>query len=137
MDDRALCEASCKKCGHTWLPYGSTFQNLPHIDNVKCPECGNEQEIKWLDSETKRKLLQEKLGLNKNNATETRIANLEAEVKILKDMISVQDTKRELVENNVSNIIAWAKKREQDFDAIEEIAKELEEDYDRFKQENK
>ena len=50
----------CKKCKARTKPFGDSLKIVPYSANVICPECGNEEWVDWLDTETLKKVLQNK-----------------------------------------------------------------------------
>lgn len=127
--------ATCQECDHQWYPYGRfTKMGVPHTAITKCPKCGNKGEVTWLDSETDKKLVQQRLGLLENSPQ--KIKDLEHKVELLTKEIELEKKKRELFEAELEQFEYWAEDREEDFLHIEQLAKELD-DEKKFKEDNK
>jgi hypothetical protein len=125
--DHAVIQATCIKCNHKWSPYGEKFTLLPHIATISCPKCGDSAESHWYDEATKKKLTLRKLGLDGSAEANKKIKDLEKRISILEKENKILREKDELTNAKITQINSWKKDREQDFIAIEELAKEDEE----------
>jgi len=135
MTESLTLQAQCEKCGHTWLPFGRfTQMRVPHFANITCPECKNQQQNTWLDSESQTKLAQKQLNLGEDKSG--KILELEHKIQLLEKELELEKKKRELFEVRLEQFSVWADEREQDFQFIENLANELHDD-ENFRNNNK
>jgi uncharacterized Zn finger protein (UPF0148 family) len=124
MAETAILEATCELCDFKWRPFGYSSYNLPYDARVTCPKCHHIENMEWYDSETSKKKLQKKLGLDSSSEIITRLNDLEKKVELLEKELDIEKRKREISETELKAVKDWANTREKDFKNIEILAEE-------------
>lgn len=129
--------AQCGSCNHSWNPYGNRKINLPAIADLICPKCNVKMNrYQWPDLEFEKEIVRKKLNLIESSDVINKINALEDKIVLLKSHLELEQSKNKVLENRLNQIENWKNIREEDFQDIERISKDLRDD-EQFRENNK
>ena len=129
--------AQCGSCNHSWNPYGNRKINLPAIADLICPKCNVKMNrYQWPDLEFEKEIVRKKLNLIESSDVINKINALEDKIVLLKSHLELEQSKNKVLENRLNQIENWKNVREEDFQDIERISKDLRDD-EQFRENNK
>ena len=129
--------AQCSKCNHAWNPYGNRRLDLPAIADLICPKCDTKMnKYTWPDIEFEKEIVRKKLNLIDSSNIINKINALEDKIGLLRSHLELEQTKNKVLENRLNQIENWKNIREEDFQDIEQISKDLRDD-EQFREDNK
>ncbi len=133
MIEKSVLWVTCKKCQHSWPPFGNKETTLPANVLVRCPKCDFEEEQIWTDSETGKKYAQKKLGLLGEKEITPHLVELTKQIELLQKELELEKTKREVLEGRMEQIDDWKNRCQAMFDEIEAFYNDEKE----FREDNK
>lgn len=85
-EERKILHYICTKCKTINYPYDQVAQTVPRHEMTICKQCGNEEEMNWLDTKLNEQLVKKKLGINDNPDIDTE--SLQSEFSSLKNLVN-------------------------------------------------